>query len=154
MWQVVCQDPAQTHALGVALGVSAPGETVVALTGDLGAGKTSFAQGVGAGLEIAEPIVSPTFILIAEYEGRLPLLHADAYRLRPGEVEGIGLEESLEDWPGLALVEWAELVGEVLPLDHLTVTIEITDDSRRFSIASTGPRSAAALAKWQAAHGG
>ncbi len=154
MWQVFCEDPVQTHALGVALGSSAPGGTIVALTGDLGAGKTCFAQGVGAGLGVAEPIVSPTFILVAEYEGRQPLLHADAYRLRPGEVAGIGLEESLEDWPGLALVEWAELVGEVLPLEHLAVTIEIIDDARRFHITSTGSRSAAALAKWKAAHGG
>ncbi|MFT5685822.1 MAG: tRNA threonylcarbamoyladenosine biosynthesis protein TsaE [Myxococcota bacterium] len=154
MWQVVCQDPEQTRALGLALGVSAPGGTIVALTGDLGAGKTCFGQGVGVGLAVEEPIVSPTFILIAEYEGRLPLLHADAYRLRPGEVAGIGLEESLEDWEGLALVEWAELVAEALPLDHLSVSIDIDGDTRRFTIHSNGPKSAAALAHWQAAHAG
>jgi tRNA threonylcarbamoyladenosine biosynthesis protein TsaE len=154
MWQVVCKDPAETRALGVTLGASAVAGTVLALSGDLGAGKTCFSQGVGAGLSVDEPIVSPTFILIAEYEGRLPLLHADAYRLESGEVAQIGLEESLEDWPGLALVEWAERVAEILPEDHLTVSITIDGDARCFHIDSTGPRSAAALARWRAAHAG
>ena len=154
MWQVVCRDPSSTQALGAALGASAPPGTVVALRGDLGAGKTCFGQGVGDGLGITDDIVSPTFILIAEYEGRLPLLHADVYRLEPGESEGIGLEESLESWPGLALVEWAERFPEVLPADHLTVRIDIEDEARRLTIQASGPRSVAALARWRAAHGG
>ena len=154
MWQVVCRDPSSTQGLGAALGASAPPGTVVALSGDLGAGKTCFGQGVGDGLGVAEDIVSPTFILIAEYEGRLPLLHADVYRLERDELDGIGLEESLESWPGLALVEWAERFPEILPADHLIVRIDIEGDARRLTVRASGPRSVAALAGWQARHGG
>jgi tRNA threonylcarbamoyladenosine biosynthesis protein TsaE len=105
-------------------------------------------------LGVVDDIVSPTFVLIAEYEGRLPLLHADVYRLEPGEPDGIGLEESLESWPGLALVEWAERFPEVLPLDHLIVRIDIQGEARRLTIKASGPESVAALARWRAAHEG
>ena len=153
MWQVVCQTPEQTQALGAALVASAEPGQVVARSGDLGAGKTCFSQGVGEGLGVGEDVVSPTFILIAEYEGRLPLLHADVYRLEAEELPGVGLEESLDDWPGLALVEWAGRFPEVLPADHLTVTLAIEGEARRITITASGPRSKAALVRWRTAHG-
>ncbi len=151
MWTLSTASADQTRALGWALAQVASKGIVVALVGDLGAGKTCLAQGVGQGLGVVEAVVSPTFILVAEYEGgRLPLLHADGYRLRPQEVEGIGLEEQLESWPGLALIEWADRVDQALPLDHLRVVFTIHGDARRLQISATGPRSEQVLSAWMA----
>ena len=141
-----------TLAVGAALGRIAPAGTVVALHGDLGAGKTSFGQGVGVGLGVAVPIVSPTFILMAEYEGgRLPLLHADAYRIRPDEVAGIGLDEALETWPGVALVEWASRIEDHMPDDHMRVVLKHLDAGRTMEITAAGPVHSKVLAEWVAA---
>ncbi|MEL6344787.1 MAG: tRNA (adenosine(37)-N6)-threonylcarbamoyltransferase complex ATPase subunit type 1 TsaE [Myxococcota bacterium] len=127
------QSPHQTHTLGAALGRVAQAGWVVALQGDLGAGKTCFAQGVGAGLQVSSDVVSPTFVLVAEHDGgRLPLLHADLYRLeQETELEGIGLEETLEAWPGVALVEWADRFPTILPLDHIQISLRIHEENKR-----------------------
>jgi len=151
MWSVQSADPVDTRALGHLLGQVARPGTVVALNGPLGAGKTCFAQGVGAGLDLEEPVVSPTFVLIVEYEAPRPLLHADAYRLRPEEVEEVGLEEALEHWDGLALVEWASRIPEAMPLDHVVVTFHLTEPGRTLEISATGPRSSADVAAWREA---
>lgn len=150
-WTVRCDSPEETRALGVALGraARAVGGGTVALRGPLGAGKTCLAQGVGEGLELEEPVVSPTFVIVAEHEAPLPLLHADAYRLEPGEERDIGLEELLEDWPGLALVEWAGKVVEALPQDRLEVSLLIRGGGREVQVRALGPRSAGLLAAWQ-----
>ena len=104
----------------------APG-TVVALHGDLGAGKTCFIQGLAAALGIDEPITSPTYNLIGEYEGRLPLHHIDLYRLSgPEEVMGLGLEEYFEKG-GITAIEWAERAEGLLPPDLLHIQIEVDD---------------------------
>lgn len=149
MWQVDCERPEDTAQLGEALGRACSGPAVVALTGPLGAGKTCFSQGVGDALGVAEPVVSPTFVLVAEYEGRLPLLHADVYRLEAHELFETGLEESLEGWPGLALVEWADRFPDLLPLDHLRAALSVTPTGRRLTVTSTGPRSADLLECWR-----
>ena len=142
-----------TLAIGEALGRTAPAGTVVALHGELGAGKTSFGQGVGAGLGVSVPIVSPTFILMAEYDGgRLPLLHADAYRIRANEVAGIGLDEALETWPGVALVEWASRIEGHIPADHLRVALRHISDGRQIEITAAGPEHAGVLSDWMAAY--
>lgn len=142
-----------TQTLGLALGRIAGSGTVVALYGDLGAGKTSFSQGVGRGLGIQASIVSPTFVLMAEYEdGRLPLLHADAYRLSGTEVHSIGLDEAVENWPGVALVEWADRVLDVLPEDHLDVRIEHATRGRMATLRATGPIHKRVLERWMAAY--
>ena len=144
-----------TLALGEALGRTAIGGTVVALHGDLGAGKTTFSQGVGAGLGIPASIVSPTFILMAEYDGgRLPLLHADAYRLEVHEVAAIGLDEALERWPGVALVEWASRIDCHLPEQHLVVDLRHADSGREAFVSAVGPNHDAVLDQWMAAYGG
>lgn len=151
------QDVAATQALGRALARVAPDRgLVVALVGDLGAGKTAFAQGVGQGLEVGVPIVSPTFVLVAEYEGTRPLLHADVYRIEEQDLPGVGLEELLETWPGVALVEWADRFVDILPDDHLVVRLEVEEDQRLLSVEATGPAAAAALAAWrdEVEHGG
>jgi len=150
-WSVTLPDVAATQAWGKALGESVRGAVCVALHGDLGAGKTTFAQGVGAALKVDGDVVSPTFSLIDEHEGEIPLLHADAYRLEPGEAEGIGLEEALEDWPGVSLVEWASRVSACLPIDGIDVELTIMDDSHRGHARARGAAGAVVLDAWRRA---
>ncbi len=127
-------DAAATHAFGVALGDQLAAGTVLLLQGDLGAGKTSLVQGIGAGLGIRETIDSPTFTLINEYhDGRVPLYHLDLYRLEPAEVVGLNLEsywEGVEMEPGIVAIEWADRLP-YLPLDYWSVTLSHTADGGR-----------------------
>lgn len=116
-----------TVDLGERLGRLLKGGEVISLTGDLGAGKTHFAKGVARGLEITGTVTSPTFTLINEYSGRLPLYHVDAYRL--GGVEeayDLGLEEYIYG-DGVTLVEWPDRVAGLLPADRLVVEITRVD---------------------------
>lgn len=137
------QDEADTIAAGQKLAaVLRPGD-VVALVGDLGAGKTRFVQAVAKGLDVPDEIVhSPTFTLIHEYAGRLPLRHCDAYRLRnPDEFADLGLDELFGE-DGVAFVEWADRVVEFLPRDHLRIELSVIGPtSRQARIIGTGPRS-------------
>ncbi|HCH65660.1 MAG: tRNA (adenosine(37)-N6)-threonylcarbamoyltransferase complex ATPase subunit type 1 TsaE [Deltaproteobacteria bacterium] len=146
-WQ--CSRPESLQALGEALGRLAPAGVCVGLLGDLGAGKTTFTQGVGIGLGVAAEITSPTFALMVEYEAACPLVHVDAYRLRPGEAEGIGLEETLEDWSGLAIVEWADLVAEALPAACVFVQITIVPTGRLVKAWATTDRMISVLERWE-----
>lgn len=149
MWTVELENADATRALGRSLGrVAVPG-LVVALVGDLGAGKTVFAQGVGDALEVAGPVLSPTFVLVAEHPGRLPLLHADLYRLAAAEIEGLGLEETLERWEGVALVEWADRFPGALPADHLELQLVRSGAGRQARARATGPRHEAVLRAWE-----
>jgi tRNA threonylcarbamoyladenosine biosynthesis protein TsaE len=131
---LITHDETETEALGAALGrLLRPGD-VLALVGDLGAGKTCLARGVARGLGIDEPVTSPTFILVAEYASAagFPFYHADCYRLEQGaaEAQAIGLDELLLD-DGVAVVEWAERIEPLLPPDHLRITLAVLDDTRR-----------------------
>lgn len=114
-----------TFDLGLRLGRRAAAGEVYALYGDLGAGKTAFAQGFAKGLGIDEAVTSPTFVICCAYEeGRLPLYHFDAYRIADvSEMEEIGYEEFFYG-DGVSLVEWADLVEELLPRDCIRVWIE------------------------------
>lgn len=117
----------QTHAIGRALGAQAPPGTVVALIGELGAGKTRLAKGIAEGLGITGVVNSPTFVLMNEHHGRLPLYHVDAYRLDDPE-EGVAaglLDEGHAD--GVAVIEWADRLEAFLPEERLEITIEIPD---------------------------
>ena len=148
MWTRHLANANETQNLGRLFGVAAERGTVVALVGDLGAGKTTFAQGVGEGLSVLSPIVSPTFILMSEYDdGRIPLLHGDTYRLEQGELEGIGIEELVEDWPGVVLLEWADRFPELLPEDHLVLSLQHKEDGRTATITATGPKHETLLAR-------
>jgi tRNA threonylcarbamoyladenosine biosynthesis protein TsaE len=119
--------------------------TVVALIGPLGAGKTQLVRAIAEGLGLTDPLAvsSPTFVLIQEYPARLPVYHFDAYRLRSaGEFLDLGAHEYFQG-DGVCLVEWADRVAACLPADHLRITITPTgEDSRRFSLESTGETSA------------
>ena len=115
----------ETYALGKKLGSEANPGDVLTLIGDLGVGKTVFTQGVAAGLGITEPICSPTFTIIQEYEsGRLPLYHFDVYRIGDiEEMEEIGYDDYFFG-QGICLIEWADLIEEILPEKLIKVTIE------------------------------
>jgi len=132
----------QTRALAGALGpVVAPGDLVL-LTGDLAAGKTTFAQGLGRSLGVAEAITSPTFTLHRRYRGRVEFNHLDVYRIdQLEEVADLGLPELL-DGDGVTLIEWGDVVAPVVPADYLEVRISLGegDDDRRFELEPVGPR--------------
>jgi tRNA threonylcarbamoyladenosine biosynthesis protein TsaE len=112
----------------------------VLLQGELGAGKTCFAQGIGAGLRVREAVKSSSFVLVNEYSGRLHVYHADLFRLEdPREVFELGLEENAAD--GLLLVEWPDRAPQELPPEHLLMRFEITGEkSRRISFEARGER--------------
>jgi tRNA threonylcarbamoyladenosine biosynthesis protein TsaE len=142
----------RTRALGALLGERlAPGD-VVLLSGDLGAGKTVFAQGIGAGLGVRGPINSPTFTLLKEYAGRLPLYHFDLYRIEdPDELFSLGFDAYFEA-AGVAVVEWAErgeaADGAPWPGDWLRVRLVAAGPTaRRLLVDAAGPRGRALLAK-------
>ena len=118
-------DPEETFEAGRKIGMNAKPGQIYTLTGDLGVGKTVFTQGVAAGLGITEPVNSPTFTIIQEYEdGRLPFYHFDVYRIADlEEKEEIGYDDYFFG-QGICLIEWAELIEEILPEKRIEVTIE------------------------------
>lgn len=139
----------ETQALAAELAnLARPGD-VILLAGDLGAGKTAFAQGFGAGLGVKDQVTSPTFVILRTYEGgRLPLVHADMYRLEHlQEAIDLGLAEML-DAGGVALIEWGDVVAPVLPADFLEVRIERGegDDDREIRVRAVGQRWSARMA--------
>ena len=133
-------DPEETFEVGRTIGMNAKPGQIYTLTGDLGVGKTVFTQGVAAGLGITEPVNSPTFTIIQEYEdGRLPFYHFDVYRIGDiEEMEEIGYDDYFFGG-GICLIEWAELIEEILPEDRISITIEKDlskgFDYRRITIA-------------------
>jgi tRNA threonylcarbamoyladenosine biosynthesis protein TsaE len=132
---VETRDAAATQALAAALAVVARPGDLISLVGDLGAGKTQFAKGFGAGLGVTDTIVSPSFVLMAEYRGRLPLFHIDLYRLS-GAAEALagGLVDERQG-EGVTLIEWAERLANAMPAGRLDVFIDGTgDDPRRIAI--------------------
>jgi tRNA threonylcarbamoyladenosine biosynthesis protein TsaE len=139
MTTIDSQSPAETAQLGERVGRALVAGDVVALTGELGAGKTAFVQGVAVGLGIRGRVTSPTFTIVNEYEGPIPLFHVDFYRLEhAAELINVGFDDYFERG-GVVVVEWAERYAESLPADRLDVRIEITGpESRRLSFG--GPR--------------
>lgn len=135
--------PEETFALGRRLGEKAQPGQVFTLIGDLGVGKTVFAQGMAAGLGINEPVNSPTFTILRIYEnGRIPFYHFDAYRIGDvSEMEEVGYEDCFYG-NGVSLVEWADIVEEILPERYTRITIEKDlkkgFDYRRIIIEETG----------------
>ncbi len=129
--RVTCPDPAATSALGRALAPAARPGDLVCLWGDLGAGKTHLAKAFGAGLGVSGTITSPSFILMAEYEGRLPLFHIDLYRLADAtDVLSGGLVDDRQS-AGVTLLEWPDRMGDALPEARLDVVISGTGEEPR-----------------------
>ena len=138
----------ETVELGARLGaVLAPGD-FIALVGDLGAGKTQFAKGIALGLEVdpGTPVTSPTYTILNIYEGRLPLYHFDLYRLNgPEDVENLGFDEYFSG-RGVCVLEWAERLGDEMPPDALTVSLDHAGaEERSVSFHASGPRARAIL---------
>jgi tRNA threonylcarbamoyladenosine biosynthesis protein TsaE len=142
--------PAQTRRLGERLArLLRPGD-VVLLQGELGAGKTCLAQGIGRGLRVAEPVKSSSFVLVNEYNGRLKVHHADLFRLEAGEVADLALAENAAD--GLLLVEWPDRAPDELPQEHLEVRFTLLDEkSRRLELRAHGRRYETLLTEFEAA---
>jgi tRNA threonylcarbamoyladenosine biosynthesis protein TsaE len=145
---LVAADAAATKRLGERLGAALQKGDVVALSGPLGSGKTTFAQGlaIGLGVERDRHVASPTFALVNEHPGRVPFVHADFYRIsNAAELGELGLEEAYDR--AAAAIEWAERFPGTLPRDHLAITFSTEPDgSRRLSASASGPRGAALLA--------
>jgi tRNA threonylcarbamoyladenosine biosynthesis protein TsaE len=102
---------------------------IICLDGELGAGKTTFTKGFAQALGIIESVTSPTFTIIKEYEGELPLYHMDVYRLN-GNIDGIGFEEYLTKG-GVVIIEWADTIEEYLPKERLDIKIKILGENKR-----------------------
>lgn len=117
---------------------------MLALTGDLGTGKTVLTRGIALGLGIPmDQVSSPTFTLIQEYTGSIPLIHVDLYRLeRPSELATLGLEEYFTQ-DKIVIIEWADRFPQILPSDHIAIHLEYgeTEDTRLLSVSGTGPQS-------------
>lgn len=129
---------AETAAAGRAIAQHVRPGDVVLLHGDLGAGKTTLVQGIAEGLQVADRAQSPTFTLIAEYDGLLAngepvtLYHLDLYRLEhPDDLDSIGYGDLLESGDGIVVIEWPERAGDLLPDNYLLITIEIAGPDRR-----------------------
>ncbi|SMP67271.1 tRNA (adenosine(37)-N6)-threonylcarbamoyltransferase complex ATPase subunit type 1 TsaE [Anoxynatronum buryatiense] len=121
----------QTEAIAAKLATLLKPGDVVCLSGDLGAGKTTFTKALGKAMGIRENITSPTFNLVQEYDGDVPLYHFDVYRLlKPSEFRDLGAEEYFSG-AGVCVIEWANLVKEYLPERHLWIEIKWLDASRR-----------------------
>ncbi len=126
---------AETIAFGRALAERLGPGAVVAFYGDLGSGKTTMIKGVAAGLGVSETVRSPSFVIVTEYQGWLPVYHIDLYRLDdPAALEGIGLEEYLLG-DGVCLVEWAERAEKLLPADTIQVRLAVTGGGRTISVS-------------------
>ena len=126
--------PEETFRVGKELGEKAYAGQVFTLTGDLGVGKTVFTQGLAKGLGIEEPVNSPTFTIIQEYDGgRLPFYHFDVYRIGDvEEMEEVGFDDYVMG-EGVSLIEWADLISEILPEKRTEILIE--KDHRRITVA-------------------
>lgn len=138
--------PDETRALGERLGRALAAGDVLLLSGELGAGKTLFVQGLARGLGFAGPVSSKSFVIMGEYAGREKLYHADLYRLDDAaQVQDLALDEMTSD--GVLAVEWPERAGSVLPKDGLHIRFDVTgEDSRRLHVEPRGKRATALAA--------
>ncbi len=137
--EFITQSPQETERLGQKLGQVLPAGTVIAYRGDLGAGKTAFTRGLARGLDITDPVTSPTYTIVNEYlSGRLPLFHFDMYRLHSADdLFDIGWDDYLERG-GICAVEWSENVAQAME-DALTVTIQKLGEETRKITLEGGP---------------
>jgi tRNA threonylcarbamoyladenosine biosynthesis protein TsaE len=131
----------ETRGLGAAVGRLLTAGDVVTLSGELGAGKTVFAQGAAAGLDVVEPVSSPTFTLVHEYRGRLPVWHLDVYRLRgPEDLADLGWEDLLAGG-GVIVIEWPQRIEAALPEERLDVRLAYGEgDVREIELVPRGER--------------
>lgn len=121
----------QLEKIAIRLGKLVKPGNIICMSGDLGAGKTTFTQALAKGLGVDDYVTSPTFTLINEYEGRIPLYHFDVYRINHiNEMEDLGYEEYFYGH-GVSVIEWANLIKDILPPDHLWIEIRVTGEETR-----------------------
>jgi tRNA threonylcarbamoyladenosine biosynthesis protein TsaE len=139
--ELISRSPEQTQQFGSRLGKIAQAGDVILLVGKLGAGKTCLAQGIAWGLGINDYAASPSFVLVRELYGRLPLYHVDFYRLENlAEIAELGLDEYFYG-KGISVVEWAEKALELLPPEHLLIEMDyVSDNERRLKLKPKGKR--------------
>lgn len=136
--EFVSKSAAETVGLGKKIGAFLASNDVVGLTGPLGAGKTTLIQGIAEGLEVKDYVTSPTFIIINEYQGRLPFYHIDLYRLdEEAEIEDLGIEEYFNRG-GVCVIEWVEKLKELKPKNIETIEMEIISENERKICVSSG----------------
>lgn len=129
---VITHNPEETEEAGVGLAPHLADGDVVAVVGELGAGKTTFVRGLARGLFVKDPVLSPSFLLARSYEGRLPFHHLDAYRITdPRELAEVGLHELLPPQEGITAVEWADRIANLIPRRAIWVTLEHRGKDRR-----------------------
>lgn len=136
--QYITNSYEETADVAASFSKSLKGGEVIAMYGDLGAGKTAFVQGVAKALGIKSHVTSPTFTIVNEYDGRLTLYHFDVYRISdPEEMYDIGYDEYIES-DGVCIIEWAELIEDLLPPEYIKITIlkddTVSDDRRIITI--------------------
>lgn len=125
------ESPEQTINLAQKIGQQLQPNDIIAFTGTLAAGKTTFTKGLAIALNIDESITSPTFTIISEYEGKYPLYHIDAYRLQSGEdFYNLGIDDILYN-NGITVIEWSENVLSEIPKSAIKISIEIVDNNKR-----------------------
>jgi tRNA threonylcarbamoyladenosine biosynthesis protein TsaE len=155
-WEIATASPVETRRAGARLGSVLDAGDVVLLDGELGAGKTCFVQGLARGLGVPRErrVASPTFTLVNEHPGRVPLFHIDLYRIADAsELEELGLREYLGG-AGVAVVEWAERLGPLAPRERIEIRIEIAGErARRLRARAEGDTARRRLAAWSAAEG-
>ena len=145
----VTRSPAETRALGRSLAAHLRPGDLVCLYGELGAGKTTFVQGLADGLNVPDAVTSPSFTLIHEHRGRLHFYHVDLYRLGPGDLFEAGVEETVRS-DGVTAVEWAERLPRSFRRDALEIEIAFTEDernARRIRFRARGPTAARILGR-------
>ncbi|EHJ53158.1 hydrolase [Streptococcus macacae NCTC 11558] len=133
------QNENQLLALGQRIGQKLKAQDVLVLTGDLGAGKTTLTKGIAKGLAVEQMVKSPTYTIVREYEGRLPLYHLDVYRIGD-DPDSIDLDDFLFG-DGVTVIEWGELLDSSLLGDYLTIRLDKLDDGRQVSLIPHGLRS-------------
>ena len=136
---MISHNETELIALGKQLGKLLEKQDLIILSGDLGAGKTTFTKGIAKGLGIDQMIKSPTYTIVREYEGRLPLYHLDVYRIG-NDPDSIDLDDFLYG-EGVTIIEWGELLDESLLGDYLLISISHHGDGRQLLFESFGPRS-------------
>ena len=147
--KIISQRPEETQAIGTRIGeLTLPGD-VILLIGDLGAGKTCLTQGIAWGLGINDYALSPSFVIMRELYGRLPLYHLDLYRLeKPEEITDLGLDDYLYG-NGVCVVEWADRGIDQLPPEHLLIKIKSSNDRREITLIPGGKRYQELLKKFE-----
>lgn len=141
IFEIITYSPEQTQALGLQFGEALKGGMILSLEGDLGCGKTVFVKGLARGLGVPEAIyvTSPSYAIIHEYPGRLPLFHADLYRIEdPAELDDLGLQDIM-DGHNVVVIEWGGRIRDALPPEGVNIRFEIVNDFvRKISMRATG----------------